>query len=376
MRLFWIFLAEFLFSLHFAATLYINSSFLAHFFDLRAVGILYVVGALLSLVLFFLAPRLMNWLGVRKFLLLFVALTLGATVGAAFAHSSIDATFFFLLYAAVSLMVFYALDVLVEEMTTNRKTGQIRGLYLTVMNAAIVLGPVLITFFTVDDTFSMFYLAAAVVLLPIFLFALGFKNKKLHKRPGHSLPLLAWWRKKSLRRVTLSRLILEFFYGMMVIYMPIYLHQNVGFSWHEIGVIFTIMLLPFVIFEWPVGALADKEVSEREIMTLGFGILAISLIFMPYIGHDFGKWAVALFISRVGASFIEITTESYFFKHVDGEDTGLISIFRLTRSVGFILGSAVGALALHLWPFTSIFFILAIAAFLGNRFSKRLVNSK
>lgn len=378
MRLFWIFLAEFLFSLHFAATLYINSSFLAHFFSLKTVGFLYVIGALCSLFFFFNAPRLLNWLGNRKFLVLFLTLTLGSTVGAAFTHNSLDAVIFFLIYASVSLMVFYALDILVEELTVNRKTGSVRGLYLTVMNVAIALGPILITYFTVDDTFSKFYLAAAVVLLPIFVLATfslksRFKNKKYE---NHSLRLREWWRQKSIRRVTLARTTLEIFYAVMTIYTPIYLHSTIGFEWQEIGIIFTIMLLPFIVFEWPVGALADRELGEKEIMSTGFLIMLISLLFMPYIGKNLIYWAVILFISRVGACFVEITTESYFFKRVDSEDTGLISIFRIGRSAGLILGALLAAAALHIWPLYSVFIILAVASFFGYRFSRRLVNAK
>lgn len=377
MRFVPIFIAEFLFSLHFAATLYINSSFLEHFFPLHYVGLMYVYGALLSLIFFFRAPRMLNKLGNRKFMLVYLSLTLAATVGAAFSTSRSAAVVFFLLYAAVSPLVFYALDVLVEELTVNRKTGEIRGLYLTVLNSAIVLGPILITLFSTDGQFKGFYIAAAVVLLPIFFLALILRSRYKHKKyESHSLPLRAWWRKKSVRRVTLARFILEFFYALMVIYTPIYLHSTIGFDWKKIGVMFVIMLLPFVIFEWPVGELADKKTGEKEIMSLGFAIMTIALLFMPFIGQNFAYWTIALFVSRVGAAFIEITTETYFFKRVSAEDTGLISIFRLTRSAGLIAGAGVSALILSVYPVSSIFFLLAIAAFVGQRFSRRLVDTK
>lgn len=377
MRFVPIFIAEFLFSLHFAATLYINSSFLEHYFPLHVIGGLYVLGALGSLIFFFLAPGELSRWGNRRFMFVYLLLTLLATLGAAFAHSQADALFFFLLYASVSPMVFYALDVLVEEITINRKTGSVRGLYLTVLNAAIALGPILIAYFSTDGKFKAFYIAASVILLPIFLLAFFLKSRYKHKvYKNHALPLRMWWAKKSIRRVSLARFVLEFFYALMVIYTPIYLHSTIGFDWPEIGVMFFIMLLPFVIFEWPMGELADKKTGEKEIMSLGFAIMTISLLFMPFIGKDFAYWTAILFLSRIGASFVEITTESYFFKKIDSDDTGFISIFRLARAIGLIAGAGVSAVAISLWPISSIFFILAVATFLAQRFSSRLVDTK
>ncbi|MBX4195593.1 MFS transporter [Candidatus Parcubacteria bacterium] len=378
MRLVVIFLAEFFFSLHFAATLYINSSFLEHFFGLQTIGILYVAGALGNAALFLLAPRLLNKFGTRGFLFLFLFFTLGSTIGAAYAFGPYDAAIFFLIYASVSTMVYYALDIMLEEDTANRKTGEIRGIYLTLANIAFAAGPILITLLGTDEKFKYFYLAAALLLLPLIILVLFFLRSKHPRRKytGHSLPFLLWWKRKAVRRVTFARFILEFFFGMMAIYTPIYLHGHIGFSWTEIGVIFSIMLLPFIIFEWPAGILADRFYGEREIMSWGFFITFVSLLFIPGLGKEAIPWAVALFFTRVGASVIEITTESYFFKHVSSNDSGLISIFRLSRSAGLIFGAAAGALAIASLPFYSIYIILAFAVLLGLRESMRLVDTK
>ena len=111
-------------------------------------------------------------------------------------------------------------------------------------------------------------------------------------------------------------------------------------------------------------------------MGVGFLITGISLLTMPFIGKIFLAWLVILFISRVGASLIEVTTESYFFKHVGAEDTGLISIFRLTRPVSIVLGATTGILALNLFSFEKIFFVLAVVVFFGFKESLSLKDTK
>ena len=123
MHLVVIFLSVFFFSLHFAATLYINSSFLEHFFSLKGVGLLYIFGALGNILLFLKAPTLLNKFKVRGFLFIFLLLTLGSTIGAAFATTNLDAALFFLIYAGAAPMVYYALDLLLEQRSVNKRTG-------------------------------------------------------------------------------------------------------------------------------------------------------------------------------------------------------------------------------------------------------------
>jgi predicted MFS family arabinose efflux permease len=127
------------------------------------------------------------------------------------------------------------------------------------------------------------------------------------------------------------------------------------------------MLLPFILLEWPTGEIADRFFGEKEIMGIGFVFTIGALVFMPFIGKVFSLWMLILLLSRVGASLIEITTESYFFKQVDASDTALMSIYRLARPAGIILGSLVGALSLSLLSFDKIFFVAALVVLVGLR---------
>ena len=158
----------------------------------------------------------------------------------------------------------------------------------------------------------------------------------------------------------------------MIIYIPIYLYRVLHFEWSELGLIFTVMLLPFILFDWLGGELADRFWGEKELLTLGFLITGLSLLVMPFLGKVFFVWMVILFISRIGASLVETMTETYFFKNVQAEDTGLLSIFRLTRSAGNILGIMVGFLTLNFFSFEKIFFVLAVVVFFGLKESLSL----
>jgi hypothetical protein len=72
-----------------------------------------------------------------------------------------------------------------------------------------------------------------------------------------------------------------------------------------------------------------------------------------------------IFLTRVGASLVEVTTESYFFKQVKGDDSSTISLFRLARPVANLAGVLVGSLSLLFLPFHLIFTVLAFVLVTG-----------
>ncbi|MEK7194443.1 MAG: MFS transporter [Patescibacteria group bacterium] len=373
-----IFVANFFFSIHFAATLYINSSFLGHFFSPSMVGWLYAFGALGNVFFFLNAERILHSLGSRGFLLFFSIATLISTIGAAVAVTPTLAIVSFLVYSSVSMMIYYSFDILLEEISNDSSTGKIRGIYLTITNAAIMGGPILVALAGDRNNFSDLYFVSAFFLVPIFLlmiFSLR-SNKKGGRYLSLPLPFNTWLKLKNVRGVTIARGVLEFFFAVMVIYLPIYLRLTIGFDWREIGIIFAFMLLPFVLFEWPAGELADKKYGEKEIMAFGFVTLGLSVLIMPFLGKTFLLWAIVLFVSRIGASLIEITTDSYFFKHIGSSNVGFISIFRLARPVGLIAGAVIGAITMATLPHSGIFLALAIVIFFGLRQSLRLVDTK
>ena len=76
-------------------------------------------------------------------------------------------------------------------------------------------------------------------------------------------------------------------------------------------------------------------------------------------------WAALLFGTRIGASFVEITSESYFFKHIDSTDTPLLSIFRNSRPIAYIAGPLIASLLLMFIDIQYLFPILAMILLYG-----------
>jgi MFS family permease len=373
-----VYIANLFFSFHYNILVYINSSYLERFFSPTLVSFLYVLGAIGTIILFSFSLKQENKYGNRKFFSSFLFLELIAVAGLALASSPLVLALFFILFQATFLMIVFSLDIFLEDATQEKETGRVRGIYLTLGNLALTLSPLMIAIAAPQGEFNHLYILSAFLLLPLFLLgAFSFKGFKDSPRTATRLPWRTWWKSHNVRSVTEIRLTLDMFYSFMVIFLPIYLHEHIGFAWTEISIIFTIMLLPFVLFEIPAGKLADEWCGEKELMTLGLFIIGSCLIALPFMHtHMIAYWAILLFLSRTGASLVEVTAESYFFKHVDKRDTGLISMYRLSWPAAFIIGPLLGGLSLLVFPFEAMFLLVAFIVLKSMEISASLQDTR
>ena len=159
------------------------------------------------------------------------------------------------------------------------------------------------------------------------------------------------------------------FYCLAVLYIPIHLTQNLHISWHNLGWIFTAMLLPFIIIQYPAGIIADKYLGEKEMLITGAIILTATcaIIYMTD-SVSLWFWAILLFSSRVGAALVESMQEVYFYKQIDVSDIGLINIFRQTRTTGWLLGTIIATIGLIFFNIPTLFLFLS-GIFILNLFS-------
>lgn len=119
------------------------------------------------------------------------------------------------------------------------------------------------------------------------------------------------------------------------------------------------MLLPFALFQYPLGQYADK-IGERKMMMLGFFIISLSTITLFFITeHSIWIWAFLLFGTRVGAATVEVMSDAYFFKHINKENDEFIGVYRNTGPMAYILAPLIASgLFLVMPAFNFIFLIL------------------
>jgi MFS family permease len=221
---------------------------------------------------------------------------------------------------------------------------------------------------------------ATILLIPLlYIFWSNFKNRKdpIYENFKTIDTLKQIWKKKDLFDILVDHFLLNFFYGWMVIYMPIYLHEYIGFSWSQIGIVFSIMLLPFLIFQLPLGELADKKYGEKEFLIFGFVVMAVATLLIPRLHQaDVVLWSVLLFMTRIGASFVELASEAYFFKKISSKDTDFIALFRMFRVLPYIIVPPIAILSFSFLGIGNSFIVLGLIMFIGLRYAFYITDTK
>lgn len=362
--------ANLLFSFHSFLLIYLNSSLLSASFSTSLVSVLYTVSSIASLILVLYFPKLLAKYGPRKTTISCLALEFIAVLGLGLFSENILIALLFILHQTLILGFIFLFDIFLESRSTNNETGRVRAMFLTISNVALVISPAIVGLFAAaGQPIRHVYILSSLLIIPLYiLFNKSSRNiPQDHQivRPDDVINILR--HNFNIRGIVLARLILECFYATMVIYMPIYLSTYLDYAWKDIGIIFTVMLLPFVIFEIPAGALSDKKLGEKELLFFGLLIMGCASLFIPFLGYGtIITWAALLFTTRIGASILEIETESYFFKQVGTDNTGIISTFRAMRPLSYIIAPMAVSILLIAIPLKFIFFVLGICVCLGS----------
>jgi MFS family permease len=375
------YIATFLMAFHVALITYINSSFLSQFISEKSVGLLFVMGSIASIFAFVIIPIILGRFGNYLTILTLTIIEIFTLLGMTFIKQAFIVIPLFIAYWIIFQMMFISIDVFFENSQKKETdTGSRRGIIITIINLAYIISILMLGFILKDSEYWKVYLTSTAILIPFFLIILiKFKKFKDPVYEKHKILTTAKkvWSRKAIRNIFIAQIFLRFFYSWMIVYMPIYLHDYIGFDWSKISIIFTIMLLPFVLFQIPIGKAADKWWGEKEILSIGFVIMAIFTITIPFLSMpSFILWTIILFATRVGASMVEITTESYFFKHVKGDDADIISFFRMTGPFAYIIGPIAVIIALQFLSFQYIFLVLGIIMLFGLKYSFALKDTR
>ncbi len=360
---------------------YLQSNFLNEFVNIESLGYFFIIANALTVfsILFFptLIKKLSNFF-VTKVILIIHAVSL---LGMVIANNPLSALLATILFTVATNLLWINMDVLIETFSSNSSTGRTRTIYFTFINIGWILSPSLASYLIKLGDYQLSFLVAAFLTIPVFLVFLYqgrlLKDRVIYNKAKLLTVIKKTLSNKNLRGIFFVSLLLQLFYSTAVIYIPIYLYQNLGIGWADLGIMFSIMLIPFLLFEIPAGIIADKYIGEKEILFLGFFILTGSLFLFFYLQTTvFWVWASALFLSRVGASLIEAMRETYFFKIVNAEDIGHINVFRTTAPLGYILGSGLAIIVLNFFPLNYLFLVVAIISLSGFGFVASIKDTK
>lgn len=354
--------------LHGFMVAYINSSFLEQYIDSTSVGTIFTVGSALTIIIFLFISRVLRLVGSFNLTILLLILDFIAVVGMAYSETLRVAIPLFIVHFITLPLIIFNLDVFLEEVIGNNETatGSRRGLLLTLSALIGAAAPFIGSLFVSEATssFTNAYLVSGLTLIPVlFILIASFKDfcDPQYDEIEVFAAIRSFWEQINIRYVFLAHFMLQVFFMFMVVYTPLYLVGEIGLTWKEFGIVMFFAQLAYVFFEYPVGLAADNYIGEREMMGFGFLIMILATSWMAFLtGTSILIWSLVMFTMRIGAAFAEVTTESYFFKQTKSSDAQVISFFRITRPLSYVLGALIGSLALLYLPFNLVFIVLAV----------------
>jgi len=351
-----------------AVTIYILSSYFKEAAGTENVGVFYALSYLVVLFILLNFHQVVRKIGKSNAYYFSVIAKIIIVTLLSIISPSFLGIFLLMLYIIAGAVEWLALDIIIESFSTDSVSGRVRGLHLTILNAGFLFGPFVSTYLLGKIGFQAVFIFSLIFNCFILIFALiAFRkiNHRFSKRLGVKELLRKALARPNIMRIYYISFILEFFFALMIIYAPIYLN-DMGFSWKEIGYIFTAMLVPFVILQYPVGFLADKKLGEKELLIFSIIIMGISTIAIYFIeSQTIAVWAFALFATRIGAAMIEILRDSYFYKRIDGRDVDMIDFFRTALPTAYIAATVLSSILLFIMPSIKLAFILTGAIVLS-----------
>lgn len=361
-----IYLISFVFSFSVALTTYVNSSLLEKIFGDFYVGILYIIASVVSLLTLGLIPKLVKLFGAYKLVIATLLVNVISSIVLIKSQSQIaSAIGFFLFFPSIPL-TYFCLDLFIEHFSKSNNTGRNRGLYLLAINSGWLFAPLIVGQIIMSGDFNPVYrfaqIIAFVALILVLLFIKKYHDPK-YTRQGLGQTLKSLHKNIQIKNAIKLNFVLQTFYAFMVIYTPIYLVNYFNLNWAQMGIIFSVMLSAFVIFQYPVGILTDtKKIKNIDALLFSLVLMVITLLVFYNLKPSSPIVLIGfiIFMSRVGAAIYESSIEYFFFSRSDDSNSNYISLFRDMSPLAYVIAPAIGTIIIKLMPLKNIFIVLAI----------------
>ncbi len=367
---------------HFYLIVYILAPYLATFMSVDSVGLTVSLGAIVTLAIFPFLPRMVTRHGPEQMAMLFAALEGVALILLSLYPSPLAAVVLVAIACAVSPLIMYQLDLLLEACVGDESTtGRIRTAFITAGNFALILAPLAVGLLLDDsERYGRVFLAAALSTVPFMLLMMARSLPRVRVPRSRSLhdAYICIAADRDMRAIALSNFVLQFFFHLIPLYIPLYLHTTLGVPWSSLGWILGVSLIPFVLIEYPAGWLADTKLRDTVLLALGFVISGLSFASVSFITTTTPLAIILLImvVLRIGSSLIESMTESHFFRRVSANDAETVTVFRMMRPLGAFTAPIIGGILLSIGSYAGLFTVTGLGIVILGLASVFLIHTR
>jgi MFS family permease len=278
----------------------------------------------------------------------------------------------FLTISVISLALNYNTSaIILRHSTTLENLGKIQGYNYALRNLGWVIGPLLSSFILYKFGLLNNFLAIGFFIFFGWLLFLYYQIKAYEENKPLSITLrtihqniLDFFRNKELLKLFFLRGSLSVYWSVIYIFTPLFILLN-NLKPSFIGLFLGFICMPLIILELQIGKILDFMKIKRLFVAGAFFILFF-LFLAFFINHIYFVLA-AIFLSIIGAAFLEPTCETYFFRNVNQFMADrYYGVYRTSDSVFSLVARLLfGFILLFLsikfvYLFTAMFFIITL----------------
>lgn len=337
-----------------------------------AVGIIFVIGYASSCISNVYASRIIAHIKQRKSLLLALAVFTSVFLGFSIAKHSAIIFLLFAIYQFILALFVTDVSLYIKHYSDYKTIAENAGKLGSFANIGWFVGPFLGSLIADKYGFeSVFILSAIIALIALFTFffvRIGDEEVNVQHSRSFAGNLKYFFKDPNLRRTYINNAGLGFIFSIWD-FLPL-LMAKIGATVPIIGMTKSLMGVPQSIFEYPVGRLADKETGEKKLFIVGYIMAALFTLFLGFT-TDLRVFITFFFIAATGTSLLEMTRDSYFFRQIKEKEVELISVYRTSDTLPYLVGQCLAILTLSLIPIEWWFIAggsIAFIVFVSNAF--------
>lgn len=316
-----------------------------------AVAMIFMIGYLSAFFSNIYASHIIEHLQKRKSLLL--ALVVFTAIFAAFSIAKHSATVLLLFSVYQFTLALFVLDIglYIKHYSDIKILAENAGKLGSFSNIGWMVGPLLGSLIASRFGFETVFIFSSLVSLSalVTFFFIRIQGDYVHFNHSRSFFSNAklFFKDPNLRKTYINNAGLGFIFSIWD-FLPILMFK-IGAAIPVIGMTKTLMGVAQSIFEYPIGLMADKETGERRILIVGYIIAAIATMSLGFFS-DLRVFITLFFVAATGTSFLEMTRDSYFLRQIKEKDIELISVYRTSDTLPYIIGQGLAITILAFLP--------------------------
>jgi len=263
------------------------------------------------------------------------------------------------------LFISMSLALMVHDFTSAKALGKTEGVYFLFTNIGWFLGPFVGGVIARYAGFEPVFVLSGVLLLCSLIYIIHQHLIKKHpslalphakpKKDGDENKFKKYLSNKNRIGAYLVSMVLISWVSFKAVVIPLFV-LKMGYGSDTAGLILSLSILPYMLFEVPVGEWADKNGFKKPIIT-GFFILAFFAMAVA-VSPIFYLDALFIILGNVGSAMIEPLHDVYFFKNVkNSEEDDMYGIFVTADPLAKFVAPAIISTSLIFLPFQYVFVV-------------------